>query len=252
MSVGMVGRLSALLAAVVLEALPGATPLALIVGVLVGLLVGAVNGAIITLTGAAPFIVTLGMFGAIEGLCLAVTQTSTALVPPRFQQIYTASVGGFPIAVLVMAAIWVLAYLFLKLMPLGRDLYAVGGGTQVARSAGIRVHRVRLLAYVISGALGAVAGLFLLAQSGVGNNTIAANLEFQSIVAVALGGASLFGGLGTIAGTLGAVLLLTVVTDVFQLSSISTYYQNVFQGGVILVAVLLYASTTRANETVHR
>jgi ribose/xylose/arabinose/galactoside ABC-type transport system permease subunit len=181
-----------------------------------------------------------------------VTQTSTALVPPRFQQIYTASVGGFPIAVLVMAAIWVLAYLFLKLMPLGRDLYAVGGGTQVARSAGIRVHRVRLLAYVISGALGAVAGLFLLAQSGVGNNTIAANLEFQSIVAVALGGASLFGGLGTIAGTLGAVLLLTVVTDVFQLSSISTYYQNVFQGGVILVAVLLYASTTRANETVHR
>lgn len=249
MSVGMVGRLAALLAAVFLESAPGATPVALIIGLLVGIGIGLVNGIIITSTGAVPFIVTLGMFAVLEGACLAVTQTSTSLVPPRYQQLYTTSLHGFPIAVIVMAAVWLLAFFFLRFMPLGRDFYAVGGDPQVARTAGVRVHRVRIAAYIISAALGAVAGLFLLAQSGVGNNTLAANLEFQSIVAVALGGASLFGGAGSVVGTLGAVLLLTCVTDVFQVLQISTYYQNVFQGGVILLAVLLYASSARTQGT---
>lgn len=249
MSVGMVGRLAALLAAVFLETQPGATPVALIIGLAAGIGIGLVNGIVITSTGAVPFIVTLGMFGVLEGVSLAVTQTSTSLVPPRYQHIYTSSIHGFPIAVIVMAVIWVLAYLFLRFMPLARDFYAIGGDPQVARTAGIRVHRVRIAAYIICAALGALAGLFLLAQSGVGNNSIAANLEFQSIVAVALGGASLFGGSGSVVGTLGAVLLLTCVTDVFQVLQISTYYQNVFQGGVILIAVLLYAGSARTQGT---
>lgn len=249
MSVGMVGRLAALLAAVFLESAPGDTPIALIIGLVVGIGIGLVNGIVITATGAVPFIVTLGTFAVLEGVSLAVTQTSTSLVPPRYQQLYTTSLHGFPVAVIVMGVVWVLAFLFLRFMPLGRDFYAVGGDLQVARTAGVRVHRVRIAAYMISAALGAVAGLFLLAQSGVGNNTLAANLEFQSIVAVALGGASLFGGAGSVVGTLGAVLLLTCVTDVFQVLQISTYYQNVFQGGVILVAVLLYASSARTQGT---
>jgi ribose transport system permease protein len=245
MSIGLVGRLSALVAAVVMQAHVGAVVPAILLAIGIGIAIGTTNGLIISATGAVPFIVTLGMFGVLEGVCLAVTQTSTSLVPTSVLEIYTTSVHGLPVAVIVMAGVWLLAFAFLRYTPIGRHFYATGGDSYVARTAGIRIHRTRIVAYAISGLLGAIAGLFLLSQSGVANNSIAANLEFQSIVAVALGGASLFGGSGNVAGTLGAVLLLTVVTDVFQVLQINPYYQNVFQGGVILVAIALYAQSGR-------
>lgn len=245
MSIGLIGRLAALVTAVTLQTHVGAMFPVILLALGIGIAIGATNGLIITATGAVPFIVTLGTFGVLAGVCLAVTQTTTNLVPSAFLEIYTRAVHGLPIAVIVMAAIWILAFAFLRYAPIGRHFYAIGGDAYVARTAGIRVHRTLIVAYAVSGLLGALAGLFLLAQSGVGNNSIATNLEFQSIVAVALGGASLFGGSGSVAGTLGAVLLLTTATDAFQVLQINTYYQNVFQGGVILIAIALYARPDR-------
>jgi ribose transport system permease protein len=241
MSIGMIARLSALLTAVYLQ--NGTTPLlvGLLIGVAVGIGAGLCNGAIITVSGANPFIVTLGTFGIIEGLCLAVTAGSTALMPTSYLNLYTATIHGFPTACVVMAGLWLVVALFLRSTQFGRHLYAVGGSAAVAQLAGIRVRRVRLGAYAISGLFGALAGLFLLAQSGVGNNTLGANLEFAAIVAVTLGGASLFGGRGTVVGTIGAVLLLTATLDVFQVLQIDSSYQNVFEGGVILCAIAFYS-----------
>lgn len=241
MSIGMIARLSALLTGVYLEAGTAPVVVGLLIGVAVGVGVGVCNGAIVTMTGANPFIVTLGAFGVLEGICLAVTAGSTGLMPPGFRQIYTASISGIPLSIIAMIGVWLLMAVFLRFTALGRHFYAVGGSAPIANLAGIRVWRVRLGAYVISGVFGALAGLFLLAQSGVANNVIGTNLEFASIVAVTLGGASLFGGRGTIVGTIGAVLLLTTILDVFQVLNVDTNYQNVFQGAVILCAIAVYS-----------
>lgn len=239
-SIGMIARFVALLAAVVMQSNHAAIVPMIIIGLVVGAMIGALNGLIITATGAAPFMVTLGMFGVLEGASLAVTQSSTNLVPFAFLDIYTASVRQLPIAVIAMAGIWLIVAGMLRFTWFGRDVYAIGGGGDVARVAGIHVHRTRVLVYSLSGLFGAAAGLFLLSRTGVGNNSIATNLEFQSIVAVALGGASLFGGRGNVLGTLGAVLLLTSVNDIFQILAINPYYENIFQGGIILAAIILY------------
>jgi ribose/xylose/arabinose/galactoside ABC-type transport system permease subunit len=240
MSIGMIARLSALCVGVSLQG--GTTPVfvGILFGIAVGVAAGLGNGVVVTLTGANPFIVTLGTFGIIEGICLAITSGSTGLMPIEFRQIYTATVGGFPSSVVVMVGVWVLAALFLRYTQLGRHLFAVGGSAAAAQLAGVPVRRVRIGSYAISGLFGSLAGLFLLAQSGVANNVIGVNLEFASIVAVTLGGASLFGGRGGVVGTIGAVLLLTTTLDVFQLLDIDPNYQNVFQGAVILCAIGIY------------
>jgi ribose transport system permease protein len=241
MSIGMIARLSAVAAGVYLTAGHSAVALGLLLGVAVGVGAGLVNGAIITVSGANPFIVTLGSFGIFEGLSLAVTAGSTGLMPASVLDIYTATFHGFPISCIAMALVWLAVAGVLRYTQFGRHLYAVGGSPAVAQLAGIHVARVRIGAYVISGVFGSLAGLFLLAQSGVGNNSIGTNLEFAAIVAVTLGGASLFGGRGTIVGTLGAVLLLTTTLDVFQVLNIDSSYQNVFQGAVILCAIGFYS-----------
>jgi ribose transport system permease protein len=240
MSIGMTARMSALFVGVQLES--GTTPvfIGILLGILVGVAAGFCNGVIVTFSGANPFIVTLGTFGIFEGVCLAITSGSTGLMPVEFRQIYTASVGGFPASVLAMLGVWILAGLFLRYTQFGRQLFAVGGSASAAQLAGIPIRRVRIGAYVLSGVFGSMAGLYLLAQSGVANNVIGVNLEFASIVAVTLGGASLFGGRGGVVGTIGAVLLLTTTLDVFQVLNIDPSYQNVFQGAVILCAIGIY------------
>jgi ribose transport system permease protein len=240
MSIGMVARVVGLGVAVlvVVEGWPILAGIAL--GLSVGVLIGVINATVIIKFRAVPFIVTLGMFGLLEGLSLAITTQAVGPVPDPFLAIYNSSFGPVPAPVAGMAIIWAAAYVALKSCGPGRSLYAVGGGQEVARLAGIDVNRTRCAAYAISGLLGAATGLFLLARSGVADPAMAANLEFDSIVAVALGGTSLFGGSGSVLGTLGAVLALTVLVDVVNIAQLNVYYQQVFEGLVILSAVALY------------
>lgn len=214
----------------------------ILLGVIVGVGLGGINGLLITRTHANPFIVTFGVAFILRGVNLAISTTPIRGIPSEFLRIYDTKIGIIAINVIVMVLIWFLVWLFTTRTGLGRALFAVGGSERVARLSGIRVNRTLLSAYVLSGFFAALAGLFVLSRMGVGDPGTAEGMTFQSIVAVAVGGISLYGGKGSIIGTLGGVLLLTILSNVFNLIQVNIYYQQLLLGFVVLIAVAAYRS----------
>lgn len=245
-SVGAVVKLTVMVGALTMGGSAGRIAPAVLAMLALGATVGLVNGLVVTRLGAAPFIATFGMAGILRGIAFTISTSPVGQAASGFLHVYDATVGSLPlfgrlpISVVGMAAIWVLAWLLVARTPLGRRMYAVGGNPEVARLAGIRVPRVQLAVYVLSGLLAGAAGLYALGRSGIGDPTAGDGLEFDSITAVALGGTSLFGGSGGIGGTLGGVLLLALINNVFNLLQISIWYQGMLKGGIILAAVALY------------
>jgi ribose transport system permease protein len=244
MSVAMIARTVALVVATLFSANSNNSlilPLILL-GIVLGTLLGSLNGTLITRTHASPFIITLGMAGILRGVNLAIATTPIRGVPVDYLKIYDAKIGIVPVNVIVMALIWILAYLFTTRARPGRALYAVGGSERVARLSAIKINRTWVMAYALSGLCAALAGLFFLARTGVGDPGTAEGMDFQSIVAVALGGISLYGGKGSIVGTLGGVLLLSIVSNVFNIVQVNIFYQQLLLGLVVLIAVAAYKS----------
>lgn len=237
MSVGMIARVVGLGAAVAMTKAGLPPILVLPLGLLVGAALGLINGAIVARFSAQPFILTLGTMGILFGVALAISDGPTKLVPLSVLHIYEMSVWSVPLCVFAMAAPWLVAWWALTRSRFGRATYAVGGSPVVARLAGLSSSRVVILCYVLSGVTSSAAGMFLLARSGVGNPTMAVGLEFQSIVAAAIGGISLYGGRGSIVGALGAVLLVTVIANLFDLFQFSAYWQSLTLGVIVVLAV---------------
>src|SRR5574341_1426934 len=245
MSVAQVARIVGLTIATIFAA-QGSNP-ALIVpliflGLLIGIVLGSLTGILITQTHANPFIITFGIASILRGVNLAISTTPIRGIPKPYLQIYEAKIGIVPVNVIVMAVIWILAYLLTARTRTGRALYAVGGSERVARLSAIRYNRTLTLAYIFSAFCAATAGLFLLARTGVGDPSAAEGMDFQSIVAVALGGISLYGGKGSIVGTLGGGLLLATLSNVFNLLQVNIYYQQLFLGLIVLITVAAYKS----------
>lgn len=240
MSIALIARLSTLIVAVLFGGNDGLILPLLALGLAIGAALGLINGLIITRVYASPFIVTFGMFSILNGVALAIASSPVGKIPPAYLTIYDASLGAIPISVLAMAFLWATAWLLTSRARFGRALYAVGGSQRVARLAAINVSRTLLIAYVLSGLLGAAGGLFILARAGVGDPKMADGLEFQSIVAVALGGISLSGGRGSIIGTLGGVLLLGVVANMFNILQVDSFFQQLILGMVVLITVATY------------
>jgi ribose transport system permease protein len=241
MSVGMTARAVALGTAVAISSTVINPGVIVVFGLAAGGLIGLVNGLLITRTGAAPFIITLGMLGVLQGAALAIGGGGpTDAVPNFFLTAYDSMVGPVPISVLVMTAVWLLAGFVLHRTSFGRNMYAVGGSTHVARLAAIDVRRTQTSTYVISGVLAAGAGLFLLSRSGVGDPSVGGGLEFQSIVAAAIGGISLYGGRGSLVGAVGARMGVWVWSNVMDMLQVSSYYQDLFLGFIVLVGVAVY------------
>jgi ribose transport system permease protein len=219
----------------------GLPPLAAIpLALLAGTLIGFANGVIVARFSAQPFIATLGMMGILYGVALAISDGPTKMVPIVMLSIYDTSFGPVPAAVIAMAAIWALAWWILRATRFGRGVYAVGGSPKVARLAGLNGERIVMATYAISGLVSAAAGIFLIARSGVGNPNMAIGLEFQSIVAAAIGGISLYGGRGSVVGALGAVILVSLVSNLFDLFQISAYYQDLTLGLIVVFAVAIH------------
>jgi len=249
MSVAMVARIVGLVVATVFAAQQSNPALILpliLLGLLIGTLLGSFTGILITQTHANPFIITFGIASILRGVNLAISSTPIRGIPKPYLEIYEAKIGIIPVNVIVMALIWIAAYLFTMRTRTGRGLYAVGGSERVARLSAIRYNRTLVLAYIFSAFCAAIAGLFLLARTGVGDPSAAEGMDFQSIVAVALGGISLYGGKGSIVGTLGGVLLLASLSNVFNLLQVNIYYQQLFLGLIVLITVAAYKSPRSA------
>lgn len=240
MSIGTIAKVAALTVAVLFGGNDGLViPLSLL-GLAIGAGLGLLNGLLITRLNASPFIITFGLFSILRGIALAIASGPVGQIPASFLQIYDARLGTVPLNVLAMAILWALAWLMTTRTTFGRAIYAVGGSARVARLSAINVPRTLLGAYALSGLCGAAAGLFVLTRTGVGDPSLGDNLEFQSIVAVALGGISLYGGKGSLIGTLGGVLLLGVVSNVFNILQVSVFHQQLLLGLIVLVAVATY------------
>ena len=214
-------------------------PLVLL-GIVIGVVLGSINGLLITRTHAVPFIITFGVAFILRGINLAIATTPIRGVPDAYLMVYDGKIGIVPVNVIIMILVWFIVWLFTTRSRPGRNLYAVGGSDRIARLSAIRINRSLIMAYVISSTFAAIAGLFLLARTGVGDPSAAEGLTFQSIVACAVGGISLYGGRGSIFGTLGGVLLLTLLANFFNLMQVNIFYQQLLLGVIVLIAVAAY------------
>jgi ribose/xylose/arabinose/galactoside ABC-type transport system permease subunit len=209
------------------------------VGLLTGAACGLVNGVLVTRGGVAPFIVTLGMMTVARGLALIV---SGGRPVANMSDELTALAGDFygvPIPVLCFAGVALAAWYFLRHFRLGRHIYAVGGNEHAARAAGVSVERVKLFAYGLCGLLTGLAGVVLAARITTGQPNAGQAYELDAIAAVVIGGTSLAGGVGTVTGTLLGVLLIGVINNGLDLQGVSSYYQAVIKGVIIVGAVWL-------------
>ncbi len=246
-----VSRLVGLTVATIFAASGGNTALIVplvLLGTLMGVVLGGMNGLLITRTHAVPFIITFGVAFLLRGINLAISTTPIRGIPDAYLKVYDAKIGIVPVNVIVMALIWFGAWLFTNRARMGRNLYAVGGSERIARLSAIRINWTIVSAYVISSLFAAVAGLFLLARTGVGDPSAAEGLTFQAIVACAVGGISLYGGRGSIFGVLGGVLLLTLLSNFFNLMQVNIFFQQLLLGTIVLVAVAAYKSKRLGSQ----
>lgn len=211
---------------------------AVLLGLLVALLIGLTNGVLVTWVGINPLITTLGMFSVVRGLAFVLSGgLSEPMLDPAFGEIGRGFVAGIPVPVLIFAAVTIACHIVLRYTSYGRAMYAIGGNPIASRLAGLPVRRYRMVAYVLSALSAGVAGVILTSQLGAGAPQAATGLEISVIAAVILGGTSLAGGKGTIPGTLLGVLILGTLNNGMQLLGVSSYYQQIAQGLVLLLAV---------------
>jgi ribose transport system permease protein len=242
LSLGMIVRLTAISSAILIGGADERTFPALVVALGLGMLVGVVNGLVITRLRVPPFIATFGALAVIQGLMLLVASTPQGRTGATLNELWAWQAGPLYGVVLLTLAVWVIVHVALTRTVWGRHVYAVGGDEEVARQCGVRVRAVRASAYVVAGALAALAGILTAARAGVGDPNAGFGLEFESLAAVVIGGASLAGGRGRVLGVLGGVLLLTVIGNVFNLVGIDVWYQQLIKGAIILVGAAAYVS----------
>lgn len=211
-----------------------------LLGVFAGALCGTANGFVITKGRVAPFIVTLGMMTIARGLALVVSAGKpVSNLSKEFNWLGGGDIVGIPIPVVILFVIALLSYVFLKNIRLGRYIYAVGGNENAARASGINVDAVKLFAYTVCGAMAGLAGVVQASRSTVGQPNAGVGYELDAIAAVVIGGTSLSGGVGGIGGTILGALLMGVINNGLDLLNVSSYYQQIVKGIIIVGAVWL-------------
>jgi ribose/xylose/arabinose/galactoside ABC-type transport system permease subunit len=245
LSVGSLIKLSVLMSAIIMNGKAGNIGTAVVATLAMGVVVGLVNGLMITKVRIAPFIVTLGAYSILRGIAYTVTTTPIGKAAPGFLRLYDLKVGPAPLLVICLALMILAGVFVLRRTAFGRYIYAIGGNEQVARLSGIRVDSVKIGVYVLCSALASLTGLFHLARAGIGDPVTGEGAELQAITAVILGGTSLFGRQGGLIGTLGGVLLMGLTNNVLVILNVSSWYQELIQGLVIVSAVALYRQKRR-------
>lgn len=247
LSVGSLVALSGALAAIASARLGMPLPIALLTGVLTGGAAGLINGLLIAYGGLPPFVATLAMLAAARGATLVITNARpVAGVTDGFRLFGTAFLFRVPIPIWVTLIVTFAAWYLLAQTRFGRYTYAIGGNEETARLAGIAVERVKIAVYVISGALAGLAGVILAARLNSAQPNAGVALELDAIAAVVLGGTSLSGGTGSVLGTVVGALIMGVLNNGLNLMGVPSYYQQIVQGAVIVLAVVLDV-TTRQN-----
>jgi ribose/xylose/arabinose/galactoside ABC-type transport system permease subunit len=203
---------------------------------------GAFNGALITGFRIQPIIVTLALLISGRGVA-QVLSNGGQLIPfsnASFEYLGTGKVAGVPVQVLVMALVVGLAVFVMRATPFGRYVAAVGGNEAASRLAGIRVHRTKIIVYMLSGLLAGLAGLIETARLGASDaQKVGLNIELDAIAATVVGGTPLTGGRATVLGTLVGALIMQVISTGFVMNGISYAWSLVIKAAIIVVAVYI-------------
>ncbi len=245
LAVGSTATLSALLTAILLDGYPIRTVPVVLGMLLLGGVIGVFHGVLVARVGLPPFIVTLATLYLIQGAAFVISTTPTGQVTSALSSIALQRIGPVPYSFAVLVVALAAVAFVLGRTAFGRQLYAVGGDLPAARSNGVPVTKVLVTAYVLAGVLAALAGILLAARATIGSPTAGQGLELSAITVVVLGGTSLLGGRGSLVGTMGGVLLLSLVSSSVTLLQLPATLTELIRGVVILAAAALFVTKVR-------
>ncbi len=255
LSVGAIQALSGVTAAVVINHTPLGWPGAILGGILAGALIGFINGSITHYINVPAFITTFATLGVAASIPLIVTQANPI---PIFSNTFNALGQGYvlkiiPIGVLVMLMVAAAAHVVLSRTAFGVKVYAVGGNRHSAWLAGVNIARIEILCFTLSGTIAGLAGVILAARLASGYPTAGSGASlFDGIASAVVGGVSLFGGSGSVAGALLGAIVIGTLTEGMDVLDLNTYWQPLVIGIVILLAVMLDTWKTGLLRTLMR
>jgi ribose/xylose/arabinose/galactoside ABC-type transport system permease subunit len=239
LSVGPLAGLVVVLVCDLMQGRPEMTMAGVGLALATGVGIGALTGMLQALLRVHPLILTFGMLSVLQGIIFTYTDRSVGRVAPAIAWLANGDVLGVPASLALVLALALLAHLLLTRTRFGLHVYAVGGSRDNARRAGIDPGGVTVAVFALSGLSAAIAGLLLAGRLGTGYPYAGAGYELDAIVAVVLGGTSLAGGRGTIAGTLLAVLLLGLTSNILNLLQVSSFVQMLLKGLIVIGAIVV-------------
>jgi ribose transport system permease protein len=251
LSVGAITGVAGMVLGLILVNLGIPMPIAIVCALLAGSLIGLINGLLVSYGRIAAFIVTLGMMSIARSIAYVLSDgNSISNIPEELAYFGSAELFGLPLNFVFLVLLFALAWYYLTYTKGGRTIYAIGSNVDAARAAGLRVTYYTVLAYVVSGALSAVAAIMLSSRLMSIDPVAGTGLELDAIAAVVIGGASLFGGRGSMIGTFFGVLIMVLIRNGLNLLNVGPYWQGSAIGAIIIIAVLAERITTsRINKS---
>lgn len=215
-----------------------------LVALAIGAIIGMLNGLIISKGKLQPFIVTLATMTVFRGATMVFTDgkpisAGYELNAEIYSQIGNGYVGAIPIPIIIMIIVFGLGYYVLTQTTIGRYVFALGGNEEATKLSGVNTNKIKLFVYGASGFFAAMAGIIVTARLSSAQPTAGQGYELDAIAAVVLGGTSLAGGIGSIMGTVIGALIIGILNNALNLMNVSSYYQLLAKGLVILIAVLI-------------
>jgi ribose transport system permease protein len=208
--------------------------------------VGLVNGIFVTRLKVPPFLATMGVGAVVQGMVLLYAKNPVGKASPEWIFFSEGMVGPVPFPVIVLVVLVALVFILVTRTTLGHHLIATGGNEEIARLSGIRTQRIILFAYIFCGLMAALAGLYMVSHMAIGDPQVGGlnydRFDLDSIAAVLIGGTRLGGGKGSIFGTFAGVLIISILNNIFNMMAISTYYQWIIKGIIILAAAGIFAA----------
>jgi ribose transport system permease protein len=218
--------------------------LSMLIGLLTGVACGAANGMLITRLKLPPFIATLGMMDVARGVALTITNANAKPAPEAFGALGNDAVfrtgpkfPGISYPFIIMVGVAIVCHFILKRMRIGRYTYAVGSNEEAARLSGVKVKSVKMIAYIFSGLLAALTGIILASRMVTSQPNSASGYELNAIASAVIGGTSLMGGVGTIAGTVVGSFIIGILTVGLTMQGANYFMQQIVIGVVVILAV---------------
>ena len=239
LSIGSVVSVANVICATMMDQTFGGFITGFIVAAAAGVAIGAINGFLITKGRIQPIIVTLATQTIFAGVALAILPVPGGTTNFKYASAMSGRLLGLPVPLIIMIIVTIIMWILINKTRFGKSIYAIGGNEEAAFSTGIMVARNKIFVYMISGLLAALAGIFLSSQMYSGAPTLGVNFTMISITTAVVGGTALAGGKGGIIGTIAGVFILIIINNMLNLINVSSFYQYVLQGVILILAIAI-------------